>query len=707
MAFVAYVNATQHIAAGGKTYDIYDKNAYRMGSNLDPGASTANTVGTSADPFAAVYGAALYATTYYLGGVAETLTPTQSVATTYTISTTIGAGSDTALATTSAVAAFASTTGNLTTTLTSASTPYYFTGVTAATAGNKTGIYVATGAYMKDGLLYSGGAQVLTSYTDTTYTFASGTNGFTVTPSGGSAQTVTVTPSITNNVTGSGTSGYLAKWTGTNVIANGPALGTATTTYLRNDGTWATPAGTYSLPSATTSALGGVKVGAVLTAASGAATDSTTTTQRYAVQIDSNNLAFVRVPWTNVNSNYLTNITGLVTASTPLAISGSGTAASPYAISFTNPGYISAYDNHAIQGDGTTVATAADSYTVNIVPGTALSIAAVAATSSSTTGTITINHSNYVTAGTVSDGGAARTLGWGDTFKIPSVTYNAQGHITSTGTTTLTMPANPDTNTWRPISYKPTSSGSIIAGLADSSTTAVLAAGTNMSVAYSGGTFTFNNTYSYSLPLAADGTRGGIQIGYAETSTPGSVYNAAVQLSSEKAYVAITQAAILAALSPTTLPITSASSTYTIATSIGSGSTTAIPTTSAVLALGSTKTDVSSSFSVSSSLSGTLYAYYYYSDGVVHLYGIFTTNGSLGGGSTLISTASTTYFPINRSVNGSCIFYVPFKVSGATYPSNRIAMGYTYTGAYSFINFSTTSIPSGGTLYVDIYYKVV
>lgn len=33
--------------------------------------------------------------------------------------------------------------------------------------------------------------------TNTTYTFANGTNGFTVTPSGGSAQTVTVTPSIT------------------------------------------------------------------------------------------------------------------------------------------------------------------------------------------------------------------------------------------------------------------------------------------------------------------------------------------------------------------------------------------------------------------------------------------------------------------------------------------------------------------------------
>lgn len=39
--------------------------------------------------------------------------------------------------------------------------------------------------------------------TNTTYTFAGGTNQFTVTPSNGTAQTVSVTPSIANNVTGS------------------------------------------------------------------------------------------------------------------------------------------------------------------------------------------------------------------------------------------------------------------------------------------------------------------------------------------------------------------------------------------------------------------------------------------------------------------------------------------------------------------------
>ncbi len=95
------------------------------------------------------------------------------------------------------------------------------------------------------------GTTVLTTITlpdnNTTYTFANGTNGFTVTPSGGSAQTVTVTPSIANNITGSGTSDYLTKFNGTNTITNGPQLSSAissqsqTTKFLREDGTWATP----------------------------------------------------------------------------------------------------------------------------------------------------------------------------------------------------------------------------------------------------------------------------------------------------------------------------------------------------------------------------------------------------------------------------------------------------------------------------------
>lgn len=85
---------------------------------------------------------------------------------------------------------------------------------------------------------------------NTTYTFANGTNGFTVTPLGGTAQTVTVTPSIVNNITGSGTSGYLAKFNGTNTLTNGPQLGSSTTTFLNNSGAWSAPTGDHKVTQA-------------------------------------------------------------------------------------------------------------------------------------------------------------------------------------------------------------------------------------------------------------------------------------------------------------------------------------------------------------------------------------------------------------------------------------------------------------------------
>lgn len=58
----------------------------------------------------------------------------------------------------------------------------------------------------------------------------------------------------------------------------------------------------------------------------------------------------------------------------------------------------------------------------------------------------TFQHTNSVTAGTA-QGDANKTLSWGGTFTIPTVTYDAQGHITAKGTTTMTMPANPNSDT--------------------------------------------------------------------------------------------------------------------------------------------------------------------------------------------------------------------------------------------------------------------
>lgn len=84
---------------------------------------------------------------------------------------------------------------------------------------------------------------------NTTYTFAGGTNKFTVTPLGGTAQEVTVTPSISNNITGSGTrtADYLVKFSGQNTItqlvkiSSAISSQTTTTKFLREDGTWAAP----------------------------------------------------------------------------------------------------------------------------------------------------------------------------------------------------------------------------------------------------------------------------------------------------------------------------------------------------------------------------------------------------------------------------------------------------------------------------------
>ena len=52
-------------------------------------------------------------------------------------------------------------------------------------------------------------------------------------------------------VRGSGTSGYLTKFNGTNTVTNGPQLGSSTTTYLNNAGSWATPPDTKNTAGST------------------------------------------------------------------------------------------------------------------------------------------------------------------------------------------------------------------------------------------------------------------------------------------------------------------------------------------------------------------------------------------------------------------------------------------------------------------------
>ena len=95
-------------------------------------------------------------------------------------------------------------------------------------------------------------------FTDTVTTVTVTGSGNAITGASASGGAVTLTKGTTFP-TGSGTNGYLTKWTGTNTIGNGPALGSDTTKFLNNKGEWAVPAGT-GLTSVGASGSGGITI---------------------------------------------------------------------------------------------------------------------------------------------------------------------------------------------------------------------------------------------------------------------------------------------------------------------------------------------------------------------------------------------------------------------------------------------------------------
>ena len=152
-------------------------------------------------------------------------------------------------------------------------------------------------------------------FTDTTYSFSGSTNCFYVTPSGSSSYSVTIIPSISSNITGSGASGYIAKFNGASTITSGPQISAGGSRFLKEDGTWSSPGTAYTLPAATSAALGGIKIG------------YSTSGNNYAVQL-SDQKAFVNVPWTDTkNTAGATSFSGAMTfIGTTLANLGSASA---------------------------------------------------------------------------------------------------------------------------------------------------------------------------------------------------------------------------------------------------------------------------------------------------------------------------------------------------------------------------------------------
>lgn len=81
------------------------------------------------------------------------------------------------------------------------------------------------------------------------------------------------------------------------------------------------------------------------------------------------------------------------------------------------------------KGNGTTGTITTQDNNTTYSAGTGLSLSGT-----------TFNHKNSITSATA-QGDASKTLAFGDTFTIPTITYDAQGHITGKGTTTMTMPS--------------------------------------------------------------------------------------------------------------------------------------------------------------------------------------------------------------------------------------------------------------------------
>ena len=149
-----------------------------------------------------------------------------------------------------------------------------------------------------------------------------------------------------------------------------------------------------------------------------------------ATQITSGTLASARLPDLAVSDFAGSSI---VTASEGLSSSDNDTSIP------TTAAVIDYVDN---------AGSVANDATITISAGTGLSNGGDFTTNQGSAETITINHTNSVTGATVTEGGATRTLSYGDTFNVPTFTFDNQGHISGTGTAvTLTLPASDNTDT--------------------------------------------------------------------------------------------------------------------------------------------------------------------------------------------------------------------------------------------------------------------
>lgn len=137
----------------------------------------------------------------------------------------------------------------------------------------------------------------------------------------------------------------------------------------------------------------------------------------------------------------------------------------------------------------------------------------------------TFNHSNSITGGTAK--GSSGSVAHGGSITIPSITYDAQGHITGTTTTSVTLPTDKNT-TYSISASKATTSGAnakinLTAGGSGSGTDSIeIKEGSNIQTSVSGDVITISatdTTYTAGDGIALSGT----EFSHGDTSSQASL----------------------------------------------------------------------------------------------------------------------------------------------------------------------------------------
>lgn len=241
-----------------------------------------------------------------------------------------------------------------------------------------------------------------------------------------------------------GTSGYVLQSNGS---ANAPSWINATnsntaSTIVKRDGSGNFSAGTITATlsgNATTATSAGAFTSAASITLTGDVTGTASSTKGWSIAT------------TLANSGVTAGSYGPSANATP---AHGGTFSVPY-ITFDAKGRATAASTKTITLPTYTIGNA----TITIAAGTGLTTGGSFTTNQTSAGTITLNHSNSITAGSV---GSAQSPSHGGTFAIPKITYDAQGHITAATTVNITLPA--DNNTLNTAGSSNTSSKIFLVG---------------------------------------------------------------------------------------------------------------------------------------------------------------------------------------------------------------------------------------------------